>query len=460
MEASQTKQAVFLTIFCMLLLSGCALIDGLTGSLDDPLNNDPDSGNPIDDSGNPIHDSGNPIDDSDSSPDNPERCSAENSCGESGICTDDDRCIYPTEISAGAEQVCALYKENTNDKYGAIGCWPNNLGQIHRKIIPITNGQDVYTNNVKAFSTGTANTCAIIKPNASSPDQIYCWGAGLPFHYSPTPARVIPTPEVPALNFDGITVGKQHICIHTQNNIYCWGNNTYGQLANGTRDALNQPTTTKPVAAGNPVSGPFISVTTKDDHTCALDHNTMWCWGNNENGQLGYGTTSASSQSSPTSAQKVSLIWVNTKTPKFTHFIDAATGPSHTCAVIGSEPEMQLKNVYCWGSGSDSKLGFSESSNRAQPDNPIIISGDAPLQAIAVALGKNFSCALTSDSKKVMCWGGGFNRTTAIEVPNINKGNLQIITQIDATPNQICALLIDENQAITSTKIQCYDPPS
>jgi alpha-tubulin suppressor-like RCC1 family protein len=68
--------------------------------------------------------------------------------------------------------------------------------------------------------------------------------------------------------------------------VYCWGNNTYGQLGDGTGTARLLPVQV-PGFWGVKQLGAATS------HTCALKTDgSMWCWGNNDYGQLGNGNMS------------------------------------------------------------------------------------------------------------------------------------------------------------------------
>ncbi len=466
MKAHHAWPPILLSLFFVFLLSGCALIDGLSGSPDESANNTPDSGPITTDSGNP--DANKPDFDTEfpdtefpdtDEPDN------DDSCGPTGISTADEQCMYPTEFSAGTKQTCALYKKSLTDEYGAIGCWPNNF-QRRRKIIEIKDAKNNYTYNVKAITSGDAHACAIVHSAQSSKDLIYCWGDNSSGQLGNNSKSRSDTPvqaaffSYPPKALGKIAAGTRHTCVTAENeHIHCWGDNTFRQL--GVKVAPKHLQPDEPVETEKDlVFGPFHSITTKADHTCAIDSNTvqtMWCWGQNEHGELGYGS---STLKPPSFANKVSLNGIQKRGFSFTHIKDAATGPWHTCAVIGSDPNQSSGNVYCWGSGSYSQLGSGLTTNNAQPGDPVQTDQEAPLQASAVALGDTFSCALTPDHKKVMCWGGGSYRAVAKEALAINPDGSLTITQIAATSTQICALLIDQNQSIESTKIHCTTPPT
>ncbi len=86
-----------------------------------------------------------------------------------------------------------------------------------------------------------------------------------------------------------IAAGDTHtVALKTDGTVWAWGNNSNGQLGDGTTTQR-----TKPVE----VSGlsTVIAIAAGDTHTVALKTDgTVWAWGNNSNGQLGDGTTTQS----------------------------------------------------------------------------------------------------------------------------------------------------------------------
>jgi alpha-tubulin suppressor-like RCC1 family protein len=87
------------------------------------------------------------------------------------------------------------------------------------------------------------------------------------------------------LSFESIVAGASHTCgITTRNWLYCWGDNAYGQLGDGTTDHREIPTRVLP-------DKEFVGLTAGAHHTCAVDTDeTTWCWGRNDDGQLGDGS--------------------------------------------------------------------------------------------------------------------------------------------------------------------------
>jgi alpha-tubulin suppressor-like RCC1 family protein len=79
-----------------------------------------------------------------------------------------------------------------------------------------------------------------------------------------------------------LAVGVDHTCaIGTDQAVYCWGDNKYGELGDGTDADRAVPTKAA-------VSGQFVMVGAGNHLTCALEKSgAVWCWGSNEYGALG-----------------------------------------------------------------------------------------------------------------------------------------------------------------------------
>ena len=127
--------------------------------------------------------------------------------------------------------------------------------------------------------------------------------------------------------------------------------------------------------------GPVQSVSSGSSHVCALVHNGgAWCWGYNNNGQLGDGNTSNSS--TPVAVTGVPL-----------NMAQIAAADDHTCALLVNE------TVKCWGLNSAGQLGDGTTSNSS---TPVAVAGLTDVAQIAV--GDAYSCALLA-SGDVQCWG-------------------------------------------------------
>lgn len=107
-----------------------------------------------------------------------------------------------------------------------------------------------------------------------------------------------------------VSAGAVHACaLKNDGTVWCWGWNQYGQLGDGTTgDANNMRRKAVQVkqGAGNLTDVKAISASGGGTHTCALKTNsTVWCWGDDAAGQLGDGTTGGSDNLRRTAVQVV-----------------------------------------------------------------------------------------------------------------------------------------------------------
>lgn len=132
---------------------------------------------------------------------------------------------------------------------------------------------------------------------------------------------------------------------------------------------------------GPSTAAPFaLDVVGGGYHTCArLMDGTVRCWGENELGELGNGTSANASTPVPVS--------------NLTGVTALALGPNHTCAVVAGG------TVACWGDNAYGQLGDG-TTHRSYV--PVAVRGLAG--AVALALGERHSCAALSDGS-VVCWG-------------------------------------------------------
>jgi alpha-tubulin suppressor-like RCC1 family protein len=117
-------------------------------------------------------------------------------------------------------------------------------------------------------------------------DRAYCWGDNVygALGDGTTTSRSLPVAVSGGLAFAKVSEGGVHTCgVTTDNQAYCWGSNGNFQLGDGSQNDHATPT---PVRGGL-----FRAITTGTFHTCALAlDGRAYCWGINFDGQLGIGT--------------------------------------------------------------------------------------------------------------------------------------------------------------------------
>jgi len=144
--------------------------------------------------------------------------------------------------------------------------------------------------------------------------------------------------------------GNRHLClIRGDGSVWCWGGNEAGQLGDGT--TIDRA---RPVQAKTPLDKKFIQVTAGENQTCALaGDGTVWCWGSNDSGQLGLVTAAGDLQRD--SAIPAQSMWVSGRPPMLTFqpllAKRVSTGGKHVC-VIGLDGA-----VACWGENDSGQCG-------------------------------------------------------------------------------------------------------
>ncbi|MBN1441040.1 MAG: hypothetical protein JW929_16670, partial [Anaerolineales bacterium] len=134
--------------------------------------------------------------------------------------------------------------------------------------------------------------------------------------------------------------------LRSSSQVLCWGNNQYGELGDGTSSNRNLPVYVNVIThSGDEV----LQLAAGRHHTCArMNVNRVRCWGNNQFGQLGDGTNLASALpcTANTGGADISVI---------------ATGSWHTCAGT-SQGE-----VLCWGKNTYGQLGNGTNTDSNTP---------------------------------------------------------------------------------------------
>jgi alpha-tubulin suppressor-like RCC1 family protein len=140
-----------------------------------------------------------------------------------------------------------------------------------------------------------------------------------------------------------------------------------------------------PVAQGET----YTQIAGASYHSCAIyGSGGLHCWGFNASGQLGDGTTTDSA--------------IPVVVPGLTGVTSVSTRWRHTCAVAQGV-------VKCWGEGTAGQLGNGTTNSSLTPV-PVIGLTTVSNQAVAVAVGADFSCAhmqnVLTGASTVRCWGG------------------------------------------------------
>jgi alpha-tubulin suppressor-like RCC1 family protein len=242
-------------------------------------------------------------------------------------------------IAAGDDHTCALTAQ------GAVLCWGlNDFGQLgdgtyDYRTSPVA--IEKLSSGTSAITAGSGHTCAV------NNGEVLCWGdnaLGQLGDGTDTKSRATPG-SVSGLG-GGVTalIGKgTHTCVLTAaGEAFCWGENKFGQLGDGSMDNRSTP------VAVTGLDGSVSILALGWKHTCALTAGSgLKCWGWNFYGQVGEGSTA-------NRRQPVDVVGLAGKP------VLAAGGGGHTCAV------MEDGSAFCWGWNESGQLG-----NRSNQDSVI-----------------------------------------------------------------------------------------
>lgn len=190
--------------------------------------------------------------------------------------------------------------------------------------------------------SGVAHACGI-----RTSGSLWCWGLnefgqlGLGDQID----RHVPTQVLPGTRWADVVTGSNSTCAIQQNStLWCWGSNVDGNLGLGRGPAF----LTVPTEVGSRRG--WVSIDLGAAHTCATRvDQTLWCWGNNEYGQLGVGDRK--NRFHPTRVGTAH------------DWGEVATGldGNHTCAITA------VKTLWCWGYNKGGELGLGDTRNRTSP---------------------------------------------------------------------------------------------
>ena len=304
----------------------------------------------------------------------------------------------------GATGGCAETKDNP--VVGTLACWGNVFqGPTREYATRFT----LPAGKVAGVSLGARHACA------TSDGHPFCWGDGAQGQLGPsTKASETPVPvgDPAAQKPESVAAGGAHTCVRggEADTLRCFGLDDAGQLGvtDGKSDwnigqeiktvVLGEAQTCASYAAAqgkdpfvlcrgrNMPKGPLLTghITTQlavgADHACGLlENRSVECWGKNDDGELGDGTTVSS-------LVPVAVLGMSPA-------ISIVAGFHHTCALLIN------RTVACWGKNDLHQLanGTTKSMSRAE-----VLVG--LVQVKEIAAGGDHACAITDDFS-VRCWG-------------------------------------------------------
>jgi alpha-tubulin suppressor-like RCC1 family protein len=301
-----------------------------------------------------------------------------------------------------------------------LACWGyNSAGQIGQPpsspawptptIVPLAGA-------VTHVGADLSGTCAIHNGGTLS-----CWGSFGGTH--------VPTVQTGLSGVSAMTFGYAHRCFIAQGEVWCAGDNSLGQLGQGTVGTGNAAALRVAGAIGSGATALVLAA--GDYHTCALGSDgTVRCWGainseTNPQGQLQPTPT-------PTAVSPGNGAPLNDAS-------DIVAGPAHTCLVRGAD-----LSVWCFGRNNAAQLGLGTQAN-THTATPAQVPGLTSVAALAAGsgVGSDQTCAAATTGE-VRCWGTGMmgngDVTTTQRSPALVRG-LGSVRALGIGQGHVCALL-------------------
>lgn len=218
-----------------------------------------------------------------------------------------------------------------------------------------------------------------------------------------------------------ISAGRSHTCAVAGGKAYCWGDNDNGQLGNNSTTDSPVPVAVDTAGA---MTGTVTAISAGAAHSCAVAGGKAFCWGDNSYGGLGNNSTSPS----------LLPVAVDTSGVLTAPVTAISAGNAHTCATAGGK-------AYCWGNNKYGQLG-----NNTTTDSPVPVavdtSGVLTGAVSTISAGNGVTCAVAGGA--AFCWGDngsgqlGNNTTQESAVP-VAVGATGTVTAISAGYSHTCA---------------------
>ena len=267
-------------------------------------------------------------------------------------------------ISAGDLHTCGLTVEGATYCWGALLSFEIGINARTSRPVAVPGGMEV-----ASVFAGAFHTCGL-----TSGGTAYCWGSGTNGQLGDGTdvSRATPAPVAGGLTFSSLTAAYHTCGLTTGGEAYCWGRNVFGELGDGSNTRRVLPTrvlgglTFSALSAGS------------YDHTCGLTPaGEAYCWGRNDQGELGNGSTQNSAVPFPVRSPPA--------------FASITAGGYHTCGLTATG------NAYCWGAI------FTLGNANGQPSTlPRAVEGG--LTFTALSAGIEHTCGLVIDGS-LYCWG-------------------------------------------------------
>ncbi len=196
-----------------------------------------------------------------------------------------------------------------------------------------------------------------------------------------------------------ISAGGYHACaLKSSGTVWCWGDDSYGQLGDGTTGdpTLHLRAVPRKVQQGGGDIRGVVAISAGLFHTCALKGDgTVWCWGDDTYGQLGDGTTGDAGH------HRLTAVRVRRGSGLLSGVRAIGAGERHTCARRGDG------SAWCWGDDTSGQLGDGTTgdADHHRLKAVRVRRGSGYLTDVTgVTAGSGLGCARTAGGG-AWCWG-------------------------------------------------------
>lgn len=269
--------------------------------------------------------------------------------------------------------------------------------------------------------TNSGTSCAVQN------GELYCWGDNSTGQLGDGTTTSRRTPiRVPGLtNVSAVSVGTYRsrdktypttACAVAEGDAYCWGSNTYSQTGDGA-------TTRRYAPSKIPGLPPMTGIATSYGTACAISEDReVYCWGSGEDGQLGTGNTARTAPPA--------------KVPGLSDIRTVKAAGGTVCAVTGEG------DLYCWGQNYSGQLGDGTTTAR---NTPVKVPGVTGVTSVSLGTSYNSdgviyvsTCAVSAG--KAYCWGAqvgdrSSRRTVPVEVPGVRDA-----TAVSINVGTVCTI--------------------
>ena len=278
-----------------------------------------------------------------------------------------------SSLSAG-QGICAVTTT------GGLKCW--GVARVNGTMNDSSTATDFpgLSSGVASVTVGDSTACAVLTSGA-----LKCWGSN--FHGQLGDGTM--TDSLTPVQVSGLTsgvasatIGSRHACaLTTSGGVQCWGKNYAGQLGNGLFDQA----TIYQVPQVTGLTSGVVAITAGMEFNCALlSTGAVKCWGRNDSGQLGNGTTTSSNVPVQVTGLTSGVVAIS-------------AGDVYVCALMDSGA------LKCWGRNLSGQLGDGTETDSNVPVD--VIGLDAPAKAVAAGGGQ--TCVLI-EVNDVRCVGANY----------------------------------------------------